>query len=99
VRARRATLLINLLADVDYRPRSFDKQAMRLLPLTSSDRKFLSPLHENAIQTAANHRCFEGDEKLARILEDRSTELARLDRYEHRALSRRKFAIRMFDTG
>jgi hypothetical protein len=38
-----------------------------------------------------------GAEKLALILSDASAELARMDRYERCALSRRKFAIREFD--
>ena len=39
----------------------------------------------------------QGAEKLALILSDASAELARMDRYERCALSRRKFAIREFD--
>jgi len=39
----------------------------------------------------------QGAEKLALILSDASAELARMDCYERRALSRRKFAIREFD--
>ena len=39
----------------------------------------------------------EGEEKLASILEEKISEFAALDRYERRALSRRKAAIRNFE--
>jgi hypothetical protein len=50
------------------------------------------------IQPPRPPRALEGDEHLAVAIADRSSELQRLDRYERRARSRLRFAIRELDS-
>ena len=96
VRARRMSLLQELpLPSV-----SILKKPLRLIDA-------IERLKSNAIPgfdmtTVKEQLCpkpLEGDEKLMKILDERASELARLDQYERRALSRRKSAIRIFDYG
>lgn len=93
VRARRTVLMTKLLGSVNYQSNSASKQKL----LVKFDRRVLTPLDEEAIQKVTQLQNLKGDEKFTTILEDRASELARLDRYERRAVSRRKSAIRRFD--
>jgi hypothetical protein len=65
---------------------SIESRALRYQPLTP-----------RCSRVAIKCKPLEGLEKLAMILQERASELARLDRYERRALSRRKSVIREFD--
>jgi hypothetical protein len=58
------------------------------------ERDTIRPVDIETINQVLHPKPLDGDAKLAAILVDRGGELARLDRYERRALSKRKKAIR-----
>jgi hypothetical protein len=97
VRVRRARhdLISWAFSDPRFRPRK--GLHARIRQLARAGELFeqgiaLSPRMRDALEIKP-----QGAEKLALIFCDASAELARMDRYERRALSRRKFAMREFD--
>ncbi len=98
VRASRKGLLTRLLVDPYFEPKQVNRQRFQLLNWVLGGRRPSNlPIDVDAIKRMVFPEPPEGDEKLAVILEERISELAALDRYERRALSRRKTAIRKFD--
>jgi hypothetical protein len=95
VRSARHQLLSQALSDPDYESDAMHrkKAALAIRILRRFDSR--TPMPDNVMEVLNSKP--EGLNKLATILADKTRQLLALDRYERRALSRRKFAIRAFD--
>jgi hypothetical protein len=95
VRHARHQLLSRTLGDPNYKSRAslrkerfFTRRLWRIAPYIKKE-----TLEAHLPATP------QGPSKFATIVSDHFRQLAAIDRYERRALSRRKFAIREFDSG
>ena len=99
VRARRNALVAQLLADPEYQPLSAYKRQVRKMRTIDRVHRILGRSFDlDDIKPLIELKPLKDNEKFATIVEDRTRELAALDRYERRAISKRKSAIRAFDS-
>jgi hypothetical protein len=95
VRSARHQLLSRALSDPDYESEATLRKKAALVIGCCRRIGPSAPIPGNVMEFLQSKP--EGPYKFATILADKTRQLLALDRYERRALSRRKFAIREFD--
>ena len=101
IRRIRAEMIGKLQSDPSFEPLQRTKKQLsasglwRLLMRWSDSRLTAADIEE--ISSTLYSKPLKGSEKLAYILAGKALAVAPLDRYERRAVSRRKSAIRLFD--
>jgi hypothetical protein len=94
----RRQLVTRLFVDPGFQPTQVHQQQLRVAKMVLGSKPSRTlPLVVDEVRDMLSPKPLEGEEKLASILEEKISEFAALDRYERRALSRRKAAIRNFD--
>ena len=96
VRYARYELLSNAHGDPDYESRATFKAKYGVLAPLAWGTGLVTPVPDEIIRILEWKP--KGPLKLATVLSDMAKRFSAMDRYERRALSRRKFAIRAFDS-
>jgi hypothetical protein len=87
-----------LFVDPGFQPTQVYQQQLRVAKMAMGHKRTRTvSIDVDEVRDMLSPKPLEGEEKLASILEEKISEFAALDRYERRALSRRKAAIRNFD--
>jgi hypothetical protein len=95
VRRARHQLFSEALNDPDYQPEAMQRQKLATVVRAVRLAGPYAPVPDDVMEFLNSKP--QGPHKLATVLSDKIRQLLALDRYERRALSRRKFAIRAFD--